>query len=302
MPARASLARSSRASRTGACARLDVEGHARRAGLDVRRRPAVGVVDHQVAVERLLGDLRPAPRRPAGRGSGSGRSGCPSRRRAASRPPATDSRGACRLAKSADRMLGEIWMLIGRASLTPQRRASASAEPAQQRHEHRVRPVPVRPQLEVRARARGRSQPAAVPARPPRPTSVARLTDGIDHPTGLGSRWGEQVTYATTPPGRAASSAEPSSARCSGTRSATSPGVRRQRDSGRRRSAPSPLHGTSTITRSNASGRQGGRMPSAQTTVAGSARSRAARLAPAARGAAAARPRPASRRARGPSP
>ena len=40
-------------------------------------------------------------------------------------------------------------------------------------------------------------------------------------------------------------------------------GVRRQRDSGRRRRAPSPVHGASTSTRSKLPGRHGGRVPSA---------------------------------------
>ena len=48
-------------------------------------RPAVRVLDHQVAVERHAARLARALRRPAGRASGWARSGCPSRRRAASR-------------------------------------------------------------------------------------------------------------------------------------------------------------------------------------------------------------------------
>ena len=62
--------------------------------------------------------------------------------------------------------------------------------------------------------------------------ATARTTSAVSATTG------EQVAYATTPPGRTLSSAAASSARCSGTRSSRSAGVRRQRDSGRRRSAP----------------------------------------------------------------
>ena len=74
----------------------------------------------------------------------------------------------------------------------------------------------------------------------------------------VSARCGEQVTYATTPPGRTASSAAVSSSRCSGVRPATSAGRRRQRASGRRRKAPSPVHGASTSTRSKPPGRQAG--------------------------------------------
>ena len=55
----------------------------------------------------------------------------------------------------------------------------------------------------------------------------------------------------------------------SGCSCSTSAAVRRQRDSDRRRSAPSPVHGTSASTRSKTPPRQAGRVPSATTTVGG---------------------------------
>ena len=59
----------------------------------------------------------------------------------------------------------------------------------------------------------------------------------------VSARCGEHVTYATTPPGRTARSADTSSSRCSALSGARSAGLRRQRASGRRRRAPSPVHG-----------------------------------------------------------
>ena len=70
----------------------------------------------------------------------------------------------------------------------------------------------------------------------------------------VSTRCGEQVTYATTPPGRTACSAETSSSRWSALSAARSAGVRRHRASGRRRSAPRPVQGASTSTRSYAPG------------------------------------------------
>ena len=67
--------------------RLHVHGHVVRAGLGVADRPAVRVVDHEVAVQRDGRSPPAAPPPPAGRGSGWARSGRPSRRRAASRRP-----------------------------------------------------------------------------------------------------------------------------------------------------------------------------------------------------------------------
>ena len=82
--------------------------------------------------------------------------------------------------------------------------------------------------------------------------------------------------------------------------------MRRQRASGRRRSAPRPVHGASTSTRSNDPSRQAGRVPSAATTPSSPApaprwpRRPARPGAPAARWPAAGRPRsrPARRAAR----
>ena len=160
---------------TGSRGGLDVEGHVVRAGLGVAERPPVGVVDHQVAVERQVGRRAAAPSPPAGRGSGWARSGRPSRRRAASRrrrAQPTAAASSARRAKSADRMLGAIigctapgYAAPSPASGVPVRgghdqplRGSAGA--AQQGEEHRVGAVPVRPQLHARARRRGRARPA----------------------------------------------------------------------------------------------------------------------------------------------
>ena len=79
------------------------------------------------------------------------------------------------------------------------------------------------------------------------------------------------MTYATTPPGRAESSAVRSRSRCRPPRARTSSGVRRQRASGLRRRAPSPEQGTSAITRSNPPSRQAGLVPSATMTPTGAA-------------------------------
>ena len=63
---------------------LDVERHVVRAGLRVTDRPPLRRLDHQVAVERQSTSPCAGSAPPAGRSSGSARSGCPSRRRAAS--------------------------------------------------------------------------------------------------------------------------------------------------------------------------------------------------------------------------
>ena len=60
----------------------------------------------------------------------------------------------------------------------------------------------------------------------------------------------KQTTYATAAPGRAAASPARSSRACSAVSSGRSVSRRRQRASGRRRSAPRPVHGASTSTRS----------------------------------------------------
>ncbi len=84
----------------------------------------------------------------------------------------------------------------------------------------------------------------------------------------VSARCGEHVTYARSPPGLVASMADTSSPRCNSPRSAMSAASRRQRASGRRRRLPSPEHGTSASTRSNASGRHPGAVPSATTVRA----------------------------------
>ena len=66
----------------------------------------------------------------------------------------------------------------------------------------------------------------------------------------VSARCGEQVTYATMPPGAGRRSRRVSSSPCSCVSSGTSAGDLRQRASGRRRSAPSPVHGASTRMRS----------------------------------------------------
>ena len=73
----------------------------------------------------------------------------------------------------------------------------------------------------------------------------------------VSARCGEQVAYSTTPPGRVSRDRRRPAARAAAWPArATSAGVRRQRASGRRRSAPSPVHGASTRTRSKLPGSQ----------------------------------------------
>ena len=85
--------------------------------------------------------------------------------------------------------------------------------------------------------------------------------------TWVSTMCGEQVTYATTPPGRTARNAATSSSRCSRVSGGRSAGWRRQRDSGRRRSEPSPVHGASTSTRSNASSGRSGSRPTDRPSI-----------------------------------
>ena len=89
---------------------------------------------------------------------------------------------------------------------------------------------------------------------------------GRHHADGLGQvrRAGDVGHHAARAHGRSAAA---SSSRCSRDSSATSSGWRRQRASGRRRSAPSPVHGASTSTRSNAPSGSGAVRPSATCTV-----------------------------------
>jgi len=71
--------------------------------------------------------------------------------------------------------------------------------------------------------------------------------------------------YTSRPPGLTSGAETSMIRRCRATRSAMSAGWIRQRASGRRRSAPSPLHGASISTASNASGSNGGSVASATT-------------------------------------
>ena len=114
MPARAPAAQDRGPAAPVRVGGLDVEGDAARAGLGVAGRPAVRVLDHQVAVERQRAGLRQPlddrqPEREVGHevvvhdvdvhpvGAGAIR--------------ATSS---ARSAKSADRMLGAIWTPMAR--------------------------------------------------------------------------------------------------------------------------------------------------------------------------------------------
>ena len=115
-PGAGALARSSRASRTGAAAASTWKVTDAGPRLDVRRRPAVGVLDHQVAVERRVRRLGQRLDDRAARGSGSARSGCPSRPRAASRRSEMRAASAARRAKSDASMLGVIWIPMVRAA------------------------------------------------------------------------------------------------------------------------------------------------------------------------------------------
>ena len=167
-------------------------------------------------------------------------------------------------AKSADRMLGAIWMPTPEASgAALGSRRSARADGAAPTLAYGSRrssamniasvPCTVRPQLDVRARRRGpvdlgqaRARASSTARRRARRgTHVARPRRGL----GQVRRAGHVRDHAAGPyrVQRAASS----SARCSGAeRGHVRAGCRRQRASGRRRSAPSPVHGTSTSTRS----------------------------------------------------
>ena len=93
-------------------------------------------------------------------------------------------------------------------------------------------------------------------------TSSRCAEHGVDHRSGSRRRCGEQVTYAdhAARPGRGDRGLEQVLLQEPG--SITSSGVRRQRASGRRRSAPRPLHGTSARTRSNDPPGQVGLVPS----------------------------------------
>ena len=130
---------------------------------------------------------------------------------------------------------------------------------AQQRQEHRVGAVPVRPQLDVRAARQIRARRAQRRGRRQRPTSPRAAGTSTTTPA-VSARCGEHVTYATTPPGRTAPAPRASSSRCSRASAGRSPACRRQRASGRRRSAPSPVHGASSSTRSKPA-RQAGSRP-----------------------------------------
>ena len=125
---------------------------------------------------------------------------------------------------------------------------------AQQGQEHRVGAVPVRPELHGRARRPGRAcRPAATGGRrrssTVEPRAARRLGDRhlrLDQVRRAG-HVGDHARPAGPP-----AAPRPSSSRCSLVSGGRSDGWRRQRDSGRRRSEPSPVHGASTSTRSNA--------------------------------------------------
>ncbi len=135
--------------------------------------------------------------------------------------------------------------------------------------------------------------PAPVGERPPAPTS-SRSTSTVAHDVaGLGEhrRAGRVDDHAPGPDQVERRVQQPA---LEGHQRRRGPsGRRRQRDSGRRRSAPSPVHGASTSTRSKAAGPP--RRPRAvgDHHPADAGRSRQRPGAPAPRGAAAARARPA---------
>ena len=124
-------------------------------------------------------------------------------------------------------------------------------DPSQDRQEHRVGSVPVRPELHRRA---GAETGHAVGQQRPR-------VDELDRDRGSARRLGHR--HLRSRPGAASRSRrrrrrpagppgapQPSSSRCSRVSGGRSAGVRRHRASGRRRSAPRPVHGASTSTRS----------------------------------------------------
>ena len=183
----------SRASRTGAARRLDVEGD------DCARRPRrsrapSGPGPRSSGGSRAAASLTAAQRarRPAARGSGWARSGCPSRRRAPSRRAArSGATSSARSAKSADRMLGEIWTPMAAESSGSGSTGSAAA---QQGEVHRVGAVPVRPELHVRAVAEVRhAGQAAAGRRPARRRRRRRRCSTSATTPRVSARCGEQV-------------------------------------------------------------------------------------------------------------
>ena len=106
------ISRSWRARRTGGVRRTHVEADGGRAELGVFRSPTVRVLDHQVHVDRQVGDLTDASRRSARPASGSARNDGPSRPRGPRSALAMALRSRSRLQKSADRMLGAIAILL----------------------------------------------------------------------------------------------------------------------------------------------------------------------------------------------
>ena len=128
------------------------------------------------------------------------------------------------------------------STVVPRRTLRGSARAAQRGREHGVGAVPVRPQLHVVAVggariqvARGREQRSGVQRRSPGDCAARR-------PPPRRSRPGAASRSRTAPlrPGRVSAIAAASSSRCSLVSAGTSAGWRRQRASGRRRSAPRP--------------------------------------------------------------
>ena len=145
------------------------------------------------------------------------------------------------------------------------RAAAASGRPAQHGQEHPVGAVPVRPELHRRpvpeVRHPGQQRPGVdqLQARPAGGRSPRRSRPGA-------------ASRSRRRPARRAGPAGPRSRavrRCSSTSSATSDGCRRHLASGRRRSAPSPVQGASSMTRSNDAAGSPGSRPSAVCTVTG---------------------------------
>ena len=165
----------------------------------------------------------PAPRRPAGRGSGWGRSGCPSRPRAAS--PRGDRPGG-RLevgevgrqdaGRDPESLIGLEWSLQS-PRIRPWAFCAASAR------EHRVGPVPVWPQLQVVAGRAVADRRAGAPPVIQHLDVVRPARDPVDHVRGLPAvrRAGDVRDHAARP---GASSAEASSAAAGG-RGSRSSGV-----------------------------------------------------------------------------
>ena len=253
-PARAPAARMSLATMRGLSRRLDVERHAAGAGLGVARRPAVGVVDHQVAVG---GDRRCCRSRLSTTGRPKVRFGHevvvhhvevdPVGRRAATR-------------RTSAARFGEVGVQDARRDLhahAAQPIAAGRHCLAQDGEEHRVGAVAVRPQLDGRpVAAVGRPRAAAARASSWTTSSRPRRTSR-HHELGLGQvRRAGHVGDDAAGPGRV--DARPAAGRAAARRGRRGrPGVRRQRDSGRRRSAPRPVQGASTSTRSNCRSPQG---------------------------------------------